>query len=151
MIGMVKDIQAGKEPKVDEGYLNALGSYLKDPSLDKAFVAKALELPGEKYIADQMDVVDVDAVAKARKMVSDAFVKRFEKDLVQTYDALDVEKPFEPVAKDAGERALKTKRWLIWLRRKTGIRRQSGRPVRKSQQYDRPVRRDERRCRHGSG
>ncbi len=109
MIGMVKDIQAGKEPKVDEGYLNALGSYLKDPSLDKAFVAKALELPGEKYIADQMDVVDVDAVAKARKMVSDAFVKRFEKDLVQTYDALDVEKPFEPVAKDAGERALKNK------------------------------------------
>ena len=109
MLEMVKDIQAGKEPKVDEGYLNALGSYLKDPSLDKAFVAKALELPSEKYIADQMDVVDVDAVAKARSMVSKAFVNRFEKDLVRTYDELDVEKPFKPVAKDAGERALKNK------------------------------------------
>ena len=107
MLEMVKDIQAGKEPKVDEGYLNALGSYLKDPSLDKAFVAKALELPSEKYIADQMDVVDVDAVAKARSMVSKAFVERFEKDLVNIYDSLNVEKPFEPVAKDAGERALK--------------------------------------------
>ena len=109
MLEMVKDIQAGQEPKVDEGYLNALGSYLKDPSLDKAFVAKALELPSEKYIADQMDVVDVDAVAKARSMVSKAFVNRFEKDLVRTYDELDVEKPFKPVAKDAGERALKNK------------------------------------------
>ena len=109
MLEMVKDIQAGKEPKVDEGYLNALGSYLKDPSLDKAFVAKALELPSEKYIADQMDVVDVDAVAKARSMVSKAFVARFEKDLVRTYDELDVERPFKPVAKDAGERALKNK------------------------------------------
>ncbi len=109
MLEMVKDIQAGKEPKVDEGYLNALGSYLKDPSLDKAFVAKALELPSEKYIADQMDVVDVDAVAKARSMVSKAFVNRFEKDLVRTYDELDVERPFKPVAKDAGERALKNK------------------------------------------
>ncbi|MBO4520924.1 MAG: aminopeptidase N [Alphaproteobacteria bacterium] len=107
MLEMVKDIQAGKEPKVDEGYLNALGSYLKDPSLDKAFVAKALELPSEKYIADQMDVVDVDAVAKARSMVSKAFVERFEKDLVNIYDSLNVERPFEPVAKDAGERALK--------------------------------------------
>ena len=109
MLDMVKDIQAGKEPKVDDGYLNALGSYLKDPSLDKAFVAKALELPSEKYIADQMDVVDVDAVAKARSMVSKAFVARFEKDLVRTYDELDVERPFRPVAKDAGERALKNK------------------------------------------
>ena len=106
---MVKDIQAGKEPKVDEGYLNALGSYLKDPSLDKAFVAKALELPSAKYIGDQMDVVDVDAVAKARSMVSNAFVNRFEKDLVRTYDELDIDRPFEPVAKDAGERALKNK------------------------------------------
>ena len=107
MLEMVKDIQEGKEPKVDEGYLDALGSYLKDPSLDKAFVAKALELPSEKYLADQMDVVDVDAVSKARSMVSKAFVERFEQDLVRTYDELDVEKPFKPVAKDAGERALK--------------------------------------------
>ena len=107
MLSMVKDIQDGKEPKADDGYLNALGSYLKDPSLDKAFVAKALELPSEKYIADQMDVVDVDAIAKARKAVSKAFVERFEGDLTRVYDALDVEKPFKPVAKDAGERALK--------------------------------------------
>ena len=107
MLSMVKDIQEGKEPKADDGYLNALGSYLKDPSLDKAFVAKALELPSEKYIADQMDVVDVDAIAKARKAVSKAFVERFEGDLTRVYDALDVEKPFKPVAKDAGERALK--------------------------------------------
>ncbi len=109
MLSMVKDIRDGKEPKADDGYLNALGSYLKDPSLDKAFVAKALELPSEKYIADQMDVVDVDAIAKARKTVSDAFVARFENDLTRVYDELNVEKPFEPVAKDAGERALKNK------------------------------------------
>ena len=107
MLAMVKDIQDGKEPHVDEKYLDALGSYLKDPSLDKAFVAKALELPSEKYIADRMDVVDVDAIAKARKAVSKAFVERFEGDLTRVYDALDVEKPFKPVAKDAGERALK--------------------------------------------
>ena len=107
ILGMVADIQAGKEPKVDEAYVDALGSYLKDPSLDKAFVAKALELPSQKYVADQMDVVDVDAVAKAHGMVEKAFVQKYEKELVQVYDSLNIDRPFEPVAKDAGERALK--------------------------------------------
>lgn len=109
MLGMVKDIQAGKEPKVDEAYIDALGSYLKDPSLDKAFVATALTLPSESYISDQMDTVDVDAVHKAHTMVSKAFVKKFEKELVSTYDSLDIDREFEPIAKDAGERALKNK------------------------------------------
>lgn len=107
MLVMVKDIQAGREPHVDEKYLDALGSYLKDPSLDKAFVAKALTLPSEAYVSDQMDVVDVDAVHQARSAVSKAFVKKFEPELTAVYDSLNVEKPFEPVAKDAGERALK--------------------------------------------
>lgn len=109
MLEMVSDIQAGKEPKVDEGYLNALGSYLKDPSLDKAFVATALTLPSEAYIGDQMEVVDVDAIHKAHSMVSKAFVQKFEPELIATYDSLNVDRPFEPVAKDAGERALKNK------------------------------------------
>lgn len=107
ILGMVKDIQEGKEPKVDETYINALGSYIKDDKLDKAFVAKALTLPTESYIADQMEVVDVEAIHMARNMVSKVFVERYEPELTKIYDGLDVEKPFKPIAKDEGERALK--------------------------------------------
>ncbi len=107
MLSMVKDIQEGKEPVVDKDYIEALGSYLKDESLDKAFVAKAIALPSEKYLGDQMEVVDVDAISKAREAVSNAFVAAYEPELAQIYNTLNVDKPFEPVAKDAGERSLK--------------------------------------------
>lgn len=107
MLKMVKDVQAGKEPKADEAYINALGSYLRDPSLDKAFVAKALDLPSEGYLADKMDVVDVDAIHQVRQVVTKEFAQRFEKDLVKVYDSLNVEKPYVPDAENAGERAVK--------------------------------------------
>lgn len=107
MLTMVKDIQAGKEPKVDMAYLDALGASLKDTSLDKAFVAKVLTLPSESYVADKMDVVDVDAIHQARTMIGKEFAKRFEKDLVQTYDANNVKREYEPTAEQGGERALK--------------------------------------------
>lgn len=107
MLNIVKDIQAGKEPKVDSAYIEALGSYLKDPKLDKAFAAKALALPAESYVSDQMDVVDVDAVHQARSFVAKEFAKRFEGELLKTYDALNTEKPYVPDAENSGERALK--------------------------------------------
>lgn len=108
MLKMVKDIQAGKEPKVDDAYIDALGSYLKDPSLDKAFAAEALRLPSESYLADKMDVVDVDAIHTAHKIVTKEFATRFEGDLKQTYDRLNVEKAYVPDAANAGERAMKS-------------------------------------------
>ena len=107
MLRMVKDIQAGKEPVVDTAYLDALGASLKDTSLDKAFVAKVLTLPSESYVADKMDVVDVDAIHQARTLIGKEFAKRFEKDLVQTYDANNVKRDYEPTAQQGGERALK--------------------------------------------
>ena len=107
MLSIVKDIQAGKEPKVDPAYIEALGSYLKDPELDKAFAAKALVLPSESYIADRMDVADVDAIHQAHKLVSKEFAKKFEPELMRTYDTLNVKKEYVPDAENAGERALK--------------------------------------------
>lgn len=107
MLKMVKDIQAGKEPKADDAYINALGSYLKDPSLDKAFAAEALVLPSESYLADKMEVVDVDAIHTAHKIVKKEFAARFEGDLKKTYDRLNVQKPYVPDAENAGERAMK--------------------------------------------
>lgn len=107
MLNIVKDIRAGKEPKVDPAYIEALGSYLKDPKLDKAFAAKALALPSESYVSDRMDVVDADAVHQAHKLMTKEFAERFESELTQTYDSLNTNKPYVPDAENAGERSLK--------------------------------------------
>jgi len=50
-----------------EGYINACKAALTDSTSDKALLAEILTLPGESYLGDQMDVVDVDAIHKARE------------------------------------------------------------------------------------
>ena len=50
----------------------ALRSAMLDNTIDKALLAKVLSLPSESYLADQMDVVNVDAIHSAR-----LFTKRF--------------------------------------------------------------------------
>ena len=107
ILRMVDEIQAGKEPKVDTAYLDALGSSLKDKSLDKAYVAKVLAMPSESYVADQMDVVDVKAIHQARDTLGKAFAERYKDELAATYDANNVKREYEPTAEQAGERALK--------------------------------------------
>ena len=86
MLQMVKDIQKGKEPKPDESYIKAIGSYLKDDKLDKEFVAEAMVLPSEKYIADQMDVIDVDAIHKARGVMQKAISVELKDELLASYE-----------------------------------------------------------------
>lgn len=107
ILRMVADIQAGKTPEVDVTYLDALGASLTDASLDKAFVAKMLALPSESYVADQMQIVDVDAIHQARSMIGLAFARRYEKELTQIYDDNNQRRDYEPTAKQGGERALK--------------------------------------------
>jgi aminopeptidase N len=51
---------------------DALRSAMQDKSIDSALLAKILSLPSESYLADQMDVVDVDAIFNAH-----LFTKRY--------------------------------------------------------------------------
>jgi aminopeptidase N len=107
ILKMVKDIQSGREPVIPEGYFNIWKSYLTDKTLEKSFIARAITLPQENYLADKMDVVDVDALHTARHLVKKAFAERFGKELKEVYAENDVKAVYEPSAAEAGRRALK--------------------------------------------
>ncbi len=107
ILNMVKDIQNGKEPTLPEAYFDVWESYLTDKSLDKGFVARAITLPQENYLADQMDVVDVDAIHKARYIVKQAVAKRFEKELRAVYDENNTKADYTPSPAESARRALK--------------------------------------------
>ncbi|MGD9639296.1 MAG: aminopeptidase N [Alphaproteobacteria bacterium] len=107
MKSMIKEIQAGKEPKVDPAFVEAFGSYLKDPSLEKAFVAEAMRLPSENYMAQQLDVVDVDAISKARSVLNKVVAETYKEDFAKLYKDNQSDKPFEPTVEQAGERSVK--------------------------------------------
>jgi aminopeptidase N len=65
--------QRGDPPApLDPDLVAALRRTLADAARDPAFAAEALTLPSEAFLADQLPVVDVDAVHKAREAARSA-------------------------------------------------------------------------------
>jgi aminopeptidase N len=61
-------LRAGSAPApLDPDLVAAMRQTLTDAARDPAFAAEALTLPSESFLADQMAVVDVDAVHAARE------------------------------------------------------------------------------------
>lgn len=85
----------------------ALRATLKDETQDAAFRALALTLPTESYLADQMSVVDVEAIHAAREALRKSIAEALNDELLATYRAMQTNAPFEPTAEAAGRRALK--------------------------------------------
>ncbi len=107
MLGMIEDVRAGRDPKLDARFVVALKAILEDESIDKAFAALAVTLPGEGYLADQMEVVDVEGIHAARVTLQRAVAAGLGELLHNAYRANATPGPFSPDAAQAGKRALK--------------------------------------------
>ncbi|EHQ52288.1 aminopeptidase N [Ectothiorhodospira sp. PHS-1] len=70
--GLIEAVQAGQPLTLDARFEQAFGQVLANGALDAALVAEALTLPGEGYLAEQMAVVDVDAIHQARQFLRQA-------------------------------------------------------------------------------
>uniref|UniRef100_UPI00352B3E45 aminopeptidase N C-terminal domain-containing protein n=1 Tax=Salmonella sp. M132 TaxID=3240287 RepID=UPI00352B3E45 len=62
ILDRVAAAQAGRPAPSAAAFVAAFGRNLADETLDDAFRAYLLALPSEEYIAEQMAVVDVDAI-----------------------------------------------------------------------------------------
>jgi aminopeptidase N len=69
-------IQSGRPLELDANYVRAVRHLLEDAELDPAFVALALTLPAETYIAESMDVIDPDAVHGACRFMRRALAEQ---------------------------------------------------------------------------
>ena len=85
LLEMAADHQRGAPLSLDGDFIEAFSRTLEDASLDRAFVAEALSLPGEAYLADQMAVVDVDAIHAARSFARQEIAARLGDQLRATY------------------------------------------------------------------
>ncbi|MEX2240092.1 MAG: aminopeptidase N [Burkholderiales bacterium] len=74
---------------------------------DHAFVAEALALPGEAFLAEQLDVVDPDALHESRNTLRRGIAKALEHELTATYRALQSDAPYAPDPAAIGRRALR--------------------------------------------
>ena len=75
LLSFVQDINKNKDILLPESIIAAYKNTLTNPDLDKALIAQAMTLPSESYLADQLDIVDVDAIHKARTFMKSELAK----------------------------------------------------------------------------
>ena len=108
LIENVGAIRAGRPPRDDTALTEAVAAALSASSLEPAFVALALTLPGEADIARDIGRdVDPDAIFAARTHLRAALGSKLGAALRETYRRMQDDGPFSPDAASAGRRALK--------------------------------------------
>ncbi len=68
--GLIADVQNGRELQVNPIIINAFKQVMEQSWDDLSYFSLLLSLPSETYLAEQMQVVDVDAIHKAREFVA---------------------------------------------------------------------------------
>jgi aminopeptidase N len=100
--------QRGETPApLDTDLVAAMRRTLADADRDPAFAAEALALPSEAFLADQLAVVDVDAIHAAREAVRAALGEALEVEFVSTYHGLAEAGPYNIDGRSIGRRALR--------------------------------------------
>jgi len=109
LLELVERYQKGESLELDAELVTAFTRVLEDAENDPAFVAEMLTLPGEAYVAEQMSVVDVDAIHEVRDFVRRELAAALEPRLLEFWQALQqAQSEFSLEARDMGQRRLKS-------------------------------------------
>lgn len=86
MLSLVDDLQHNKPLVLNPSFVDGLKRILRDSSLDKEFVAKAITLPGEGEIMDMMEVADPDAVHAVRTFIRKQLASELRSEFLSTVE-----------------------------------------------------------------
>jgi aminopeptidase N len=99
--------QAGQNFTLDQGLLEAIAATLQAASRDAAFAAEALLLPTESLLADDMTVVDPDAIHAVREATRGALGRALAAEFAAAYDGFGHEPAHDNSGAAMAGRALK--------------------------------------------
>ena len=99
------DIILKKKGVPSSAFLDAVRRLLEER--DPAFIAETLALPSETFLAEQMEVVDPDALHASRNALRHSLAGTFKNDFLEIYRRLETAGPYSPDAASAGKRALR--------------------------------------------
>jgi aminopeptidase N len=106
ILGLVADLQAGRELRLDPGFVAAFRATLTGGGSDRAFLAEALTLPSESYLAEQMAVVDPAAIHQARQFVRRGLGIQLQSDFLTVLKECHSTAPYAVDDGRAGDRRL---------------------------------------------
>ncbi len=108
LLGLVEDFRHSRPLQFDQRFVAACGRLLgEETGGDKAFLALLLTLPSEEYLAEQMEVVDVEAIHAARTFARQALAHSLRPLWEQGYQANRVSGPYRYAPELAGQRAFR--------------------------------------------
>ncbi len=96
-----------REMSLDVSLLRAFEGVLSDREADPALLAEALVLPDEDYLAEQMDVVDVDGIHAARNYIKSRLANELQELFSERYSDLNDAQAYRKSAADMARRSLK--------------------------------------------
>jgi len=108
ILGAAAEIAAGRAPQWPDSFTAACRRLLQTQrERGAAFVAEALTLPGETTLAEQLEIVDPDALHAARNGLRRHLAEQLEGEFSGLYAALTVKEAYAPDSDQAGRRALR--------------------------------------------
>jgi aminopeptidase N len=108
LLGAIDVLRRGEGvPAPDPDLIAAMRQLLADAARDPAFAAEALALPGEAFLADQMAVVDVDAIHAVREAARTAIGQALAAEFAAAYERLADPGPYTIDGAAIGRRALR--------------------------------------------
>jgi len=107
ILNLVKDYQQQKPLTLSNELITALESALLDSQQDKWLLSEMLALPSEKYIAEHMAIIDVDAIHAAREFVLQQIASQLKNPFEKIYVDLNKNAPYVFNMEQVGNRYLK--------------------------------------------
>ncbi|RZC52841.1 hypothetical protein C5167_021275 [Papaver somniferum] len=86
MLSLVADFQQNKPLALNADFVHGFRSILTDCTLDKEFIAKAIDLPGVGEIIDIMDIADPDAVHAIRSFIRKHLASELKAEFLKTVE-----------------------------------------------------------------
>ena len=122
---MVSDFQAQRESQLASPLIEAFSELLNASDLDKNMVALMLELPGEAYLGQTIQPVDVHAIHHCREALRHAIAVELEPQLLQVYEQNSVTETYAANGEQIARRSLRNRclSYLMLLASKDHVRR----------------------------
>ena len=107
IIAATAALEAGGTPVWPASFAQAAARVLADAETDPAFAAEALSLPSEATLAEQLEVVDPDALHAARSGLRRFLAEQMGAELLACYQRLAPKGGYRPDLAEVGRRALR--------------------------------------------
>ncbi len=106
ILELVRDLEEGWELVLDPGFVAAFRATLTAGGSDRAFLAEALTLPSESYLAEQMMVVDPTSIHQARQFVRRGLAKQLRAEFLTVWEECRSSDPYAVDDGRSGDRRL---------------------------------------------